>query len=196
MTAVRPAAFLEPEEVLDAPRGRRVAVQLEHALQRGVYRWCRRCLPRGAMFVSWDRSAKHSEQQHIREAQRGVLGGWPDSAVLWSGGLLCIELKRPGAKPTARQLHVGQQIQAAGQRWAWADSVAAFAIACFNVDIPLMGNWNATARLQDELVAADIRKQELRAAARRAGAFQPKAIRRHVTPGAVARARRAGAWPV
>ena len=52
-------------------------------------------------------------------AHRGV----PDRIFMRSGKILFLEIKRPGEKPTALQLHELQQIRSAGGNADWCDSV-------------------------------------------------------------------------
>ena len=52
--------------------------------------------------------------------------GTPDLYVLYGGRSFWIELKSPGKKPTPIQFHTIHQIDLAGGRAAWTDSLEGF----------------------------------------------------------------------
>jgi hypothetical protein len=198
---MRPPAFLDDAELLDEPQGRRVAVQREWCVARGVYQFCRKAVACDFEYQCHDRGRARSRYEHAHEVRRGCQAGWPDAEVALAGGkTFRCELKRPGRKPDPtkdrKQLHLMERLTSLGHPTTWANSVVGFGHAALLAGVPLVPNWEAIAQLQDQYVAAEIRREEMKAAAKRAGAFQPKAMRGRVTPGAVARARKAGAWPV
>lgn len=76
----------------------------EAELERKVVEWCRRHGLLTYKFVS--------------PSSRGV----PDRIVVCAGGgILFLELKQPGAKPSALQLHEIGRLRAAGCNAQWSD---------------------------------------------------------------------------
>jgi hypothetical protein len=79
----------------------------EAELERKVVKWCREHGLLTYKFVS--------------PSSRGV----PDRIVICpGGGILFLELKQPGSKPTALQLHEIDRLQIAGCNARWSDNYA------------------------------------------------------------------------
>jgi hypothetical protein len=77
----------------------------EAELERKVVEWCRRHGLLTYKFVS--------------PSSRGV----PDRIVICpGGGILFLELKQPGSKPTALQLHEIDRLHSAGCKACWSDN--------------------------------------------------------------------------
>ena len=143
----------------EAPRRH---VNREWCLHRGVRRFVRRCVPEPYLFANHDRAEKSSEFAHIWEKERGALAGFPDT-TLWVPRLVFpCELKWPGNEPSGAQAHVGAKLTDMGHPWNWADSVIGYGQCAWNAGVPLLANWETVAAHEDELVAADVRKQETR----------------------------------
>jgi hypothetical protein len=142
------------------------------------------------VFANHDRSAKQTDYQHIGEVERGALAGFPDTTLWWGppASVFPCELKRPGGRegPTDKQEAVGADMVALGHSWAWARTVVGYGERAEAAGVPLLPNWRTVAAHEDELVAADIRKQE----AKRDGLVTP---RKPFTPKpAASRVRRMG----
>jgi hypothetical protein len=173
-------------------------IHRESALQRGVKRFVRRAVALPHIFAAHDRSAEHDTGSHLFETERGIVPGWPDTVTITPGLHFYAELKTPGKRPTQQQARVGASLNAMpGCAWAWADTVTGFALLAEAARVPLLPNWRTVAAHEDELVAADIRKQE----AKQAGLVPrgkaprgkaPRAKRNAGNPAWVGRARRAG----
>jgi hypothetical protein len=84
-------------------------------------------------------------------------------------------LKAPGAKidVEGEQYRILQRLTDLGHPATWANSVYTFATMALSLGVPLQRNWQYVAQHEDELVAADIRKQEVRAEAKRNGTYKP-----------------------
>lgn len=50
---------------------------------------------------------------YLKFAPAGTIG-WPDRLMLWRGGVMFIEYKRPGQRPTSLQQHIHQQLRHLG----------------------------------------------------------------------------------
>lgn len=50
---------------------------------------------------------------YLKFSPRGTVG-WPDRIILWRGGLMFVEFKRPGEKPAGLQKHIHQQLRKLG----------------------------------------------------------------------------------
>lgn len=163
-------AFMDDAEIMGRPK--RIVTHPESAVQRGVVRFCRRAVACAFEFAAHDRSQEHGDKSHIYEAQRGYRRDWPDVELVleWAGGFRC-ELKAPGKKPDPNggQLRMIARLNALGHPAAWANSVMMFGTEADAHGVPLLPNWRVTAAHEDELVAADIRKQEAKADAKRNG---------------------------
>ena len=110
----------------------------EHALQTLVCKLVREIVPQPCLFTSIDRSAKQSAFQHMREASRGILSGFPDCILLVPGmPVIAVELKAPGSKPSERQRAVEEAILASGHHYAWADSVQGYVALLRGFGVPL-----------------------------------------------------------
>ena len=140
-------------------------IHREHALQRGVARFVRRTVSQPYVFVCWDRAGKQSAASHIYEAARGLISGWPDTGLFFDGRAFLCELKAPGSRPNENQIAVGGRLLDAGIVWFWADSVCEYSSVLSSYFAPGdSASWETMARYEDELVAADIRRQEAKAA--------------------------------
>lgn len=180
----------------DEGTARRQPIQREWAVSRGVKRFVRRCIPVPHEFVVHDRGKARSATEHIWEAERGLRKDWLDTElVLPEGVTFRCELKAPGKKPEkdGGQMKMIAKLESLGHPAAWANSVKMFAQEALKAGVPLRASWPAVAEHEDALVAADIRAQESKAAAKRAGTW--KAGRPRVakpSPGMVARVRAGG----
>jgi cobalamin biosynthesis protein CobD/CbiB len=81
-------------------------------------------------------------------------------------------LKAPGVSidEKGEQYRILQSLTGLGHPATWANSVYTFATMALSLGVPLQRNWQYVAQHEDELVAADIRKQEVRAEAKRSAA--------------------------
>ena len=165
-------AFLDDAEI--SPK--RVITQPEWAVQRGVMRFCKRAIACEFEFASHDRGRARSEMEHIGEANRGIRRDWLDvELVLDRSRSFRCELKAPGKRPDAKggQLRMIDRLNSLGHPATWANSVKSFAEEAERLGVPLTPNWRTVAAHEDELVASDIRKQEVKADAKRAGTYKP-----------------------
>lgn len=139
-------------------------IQREWALHRGVSRFVRKAmLYQSHIFMNWDRSAPQSQAQHLGEAARGALAGWPDTGLFWTGGMFLCELKWGKNKPSDEQEAIGAHLNKMGHSWNWAASVSEYGSQAVLAGVPLADNWHTIAQIEDEKVLADIRKMEERA---------------------------------
>lgn len=155
----------------DAPK--RIQTQPEWALQRGVLRFCKRAIDGPYEAACHDRGRARSALEHIGEAARGLRHGWPDLEIaLPKGRTFRCELKAPGVSidEKGEQYRILQSLTGLGHPATWANSVYTFATMALSLGVPLQRNWQYVAQHEDELVAADIRKQEVRAEAKRSAA--------------------------
>lgn len=177
---------------------RKPTVQKEWCVQRGVVRFVKRCVAVQHEFASHDRGRARSAQEHIYEAARGLRPAWPDTELVLEGGkTFRCELKAPGVKIAANgdQMKMLQRLHALGHPVAWANSVTMYAQKAAWRGVPLSPNWMTVAAHEDELVAADIRAQEVKAEAKRSGTHKPsRKSRPRVAPGRIAKAHKAGVW--
>lgn len=186
-----PPAWMTDEELGMKPK--RIMTHPESAVQRGVVRFCRRALACGYELAAHDRSQEHGENSHIYEAQRGYRRDWPDVELALDGGAgFRCELKAPGKKPDPKsgQLRMIARLNQLGHPSAWANSVMMFGEEAAQRGVPLALNWRVVAAHEDELVAADIRKQEVKAEAKRNGTHKiaKSRPRTRVSSGRIAKA--------
>lgn len=174
-------------------------IHREHALQRGVMWFVQRAIAVEHVFACHDRAKPTSEHSHAFEAARGLRSGWPDTELALDGGrtFRCELKKRGGRLIVGSEQHlVIRRLADIGHPTAWADSVMAYGQACERWSVPLRANWRHVATLADEMVAADIRTQEAKQAAKDAQAEQqpmPRVRRKRTRPTAaqIARVERA-----
>jgi hypothetical protein len=155
----------------DTPK--RIQTQPEWALQRGVLRFCKRAIDGPYEAACHDRGRARSAMEHIGEAARGLRHGWPDlELVLPKGRTFRCELKAPGAKidVEGEQYRILQSLTDLGHPTTWANSVYTFATLALSLGVPLQRNWQYVAQHEDELVAADIRSQQVKADKKRSAA--------------------------
>jgi hypothetical protein len=172
----------------------------ESALQRGVKRAVKRTVACEHEFVCHDRGQEQNAGSHIWEEARGMRGGWPDAEIVLAGGLTFrCELKRPGWKPPnvekdehwRRQSMILRRLRELGHRAEYATSVMEFLTHAYAADVPLHSNWRFVAAHEDELVAADIRSQQAKEDARKAGTVPKlKPPRVKASPGRIRRVER------
>jgi hypothetical protein len=173
----------------------------ESALQRGVKRAVKRAVACEHEFICHDRGAEHNEGSHIWEAQRGYRRAWLDTElVLDRGATFRCELKRPGWKPPRDldkdphwrdQLKMIDRLRVLGHPADYATSVLEYLAAAERANVPLHSNWRLVAAHEDELVAADIRSQQAKEDARKAGAVpKSKPPRVKASPGRIRRVER------
>jgi len=156
-----------------------VRIQREHALQRQILRFVGEAVRVPHMFACHDRGRARSEYEHIHEAERGIRAGWPDTELCLNDGITFrCELKDVGKHVVAgsAQDYVLGKLNMLGHRSTVADSVKAYGEACERFGVPLRGNWRTLAQLADERVAADIREQEVKEAAKQAAEPPPAEV--------------------
>lgn len=159
---------------------KRIVTHPEFALQRGIMRFCKRAIACEFEFASHDRGRARSQTEHIYEAARGIRRSWPDVEVALAGGrTFRCELKALGAGIDVRgdQFRMIHRLRALGHPTWWANSVDMFASLASSLRMPLKANWRVVAAHEDQLVAADIRGQEVKAAAKRSGTHTPSKSR-------------------
>lgn len=180
----------------DEGPARRINIHPEYAVQRAVVRFVAKCVAVPHEFASHDRGQARSANEHQWDALRGIRSGWMDVELLLEGGITFrCELKAPGKKPDpkGKQIWFIDRMNALGHPAAWANSVTMFAKEALKAGIPLRASWPAVAEHEDALAAADIRAQELKAKAKRAGTWKPGRPRvAKSSPGMVARYRGVG----
>ena len=155
---------------------RRTHIQREFALQRGVMRFCKCAIDGPYEFASHDRGRARSEMEHIAENNRGLRSSWPDvELVLPKGRTFRCELKAPGVSIDGKgeQFRLLKRLSELGHPATWANSVYGFAVNALSLGVPLQSNWQYVAQHEDELVAADVRKQIARAEAKRSATPTP-----------------------
>lgn len=186
-------AHIQYEDEGPAPR---INIHPEHALQRAVKRFVYRCIDVPHEFASHDRGQARSANEHRWDALRGCVAGWPDVELLIEGGrTFRCELKAAGKKPDpkGKQVWMLDRMNALGHPAAWANSVKMFAQEALKAGIPLRASWPAVAEHEDALAAADIRSQEEKARAKRAGTWKTGKVRAaKPTAGQLKAYRRAG----
>lgn len=159
-------------------------IHAESALARGVKRFTSRALVQPYVYAAFDRASEHTVGSHMHEKTRGIVSGWPDSGTFTPGVTVWVEFKRPGQEPTDLQMAVAASLRSVGHLWGWADHVIGYAECLFDAGVPMLPTWRLLAVMQDELVAADIRKQE----ARRDGLVRAnKPVRKKVSTGRIKR---------
>ena len=154
---------------------KRIQTQPEWALQRGVLRFCKRAIDGPYEAACHDRGRARSAMEHIGEAARGLRHGWPDlEIVLPKGRTFRCELKAPGAKIDVKgeQFRLLERLSDFGHPATWANSCHGFAVNALSLGVPLQSNWQYVAQHEDELVAADVRRQEVKAEAKRSGTYK------------------------
>jgi hypothetical protein len=107
-------------------------------------------------FAAHDRSRNHGGRQHLWEAARGVVAGWPDTELCWPlGRTFRCELKAPGKKPEVggRQEHVGRRLNAIGHRTAWANSVHMYFLEGARAGVPFVALAEQNALAADRALA-------------------------------------------
>lgn len=158
-------------------------IHAESAVQRGIVRFCKRAIAVPYLLACHDRAKEHQTGQHIFEAARGIRAGWPDAEINIPGPLTVrVELKAPNKKlePGGAQERIGQLLTDLGHAWGWANSVLSWAEVLERFSVPMLPAWRLIAAHEDELVAADIRKQE----AKRDGLVpRGKPVRKKVSAG-------------
>jgi len=193
------ATWLGPPDI-GTHKKRRAPIHPESALAKGVARAVKRAVACDHEFAAHDRSGEFTPGAHIWEAQRGRRRHWPDTELVCAGNLTFnCELKPPGWKPpnphtVAFQAWDGQlrmigRLIALGRRAAWANSVLTYLEQAELAGVPLNPNWRTVAQHEDELVAADIRRQVEK---RDGSVKKSRPFKERATPGrirAVARAR-------
>lgn len=135
----------------------------EHALQRAIKVFTRRCVMVPHEFVSHDRAAPRSEFDHVWQSRRGIRRSWPDSELVLEGGrTFRCELKRPGVSlgEDSHQSELLTRLNDLGHLSAWANSVTMYGEQCERFNISLRGNWRTVAQIADEHVLAEIRKEK------------------------------------
>lgn len=95
-----------------APKPRRR--QPEHALQVQIKKWTRENVFAPHVFLGFDRAAKQSPFQHIREKARGVEGGTPDVVLLVEGAAVWVELKAGKNGLSEHQVELHTRMASAG----------------------------------------------------------------------------------
>ena len=144
------------------PPARRRKAQPEHALQISCKKFVRDCVNAEHTFLAFDRTAKTSALQHVRESARGVRAGTADTLLLVKGlPPIWVELKAPGNKPSALQLEFAADVERVGCRWYWAASVQQCREVLFAAGVPMRPSAPLVAEHLDGLLAG--------AAARKAG---------------------------
>ena len=181
-----PPAFLDAPDFQEGPAQKRVVTHPEWAVQRGIMRFCKRAIACEFEFASHDRGRARSEMEHIFEAARGIRRDWPDVELALAGGrTFRCELKAPGVgiDISSGQFRMIHRLSRLGHPTIWANSVRMFGSVANTLGIPLLPNWGVIAAHEDELVAADIRKQAAKAAAKRGGVVKKgRKPRRRTTP--------------
>ena len=165
-----------PAFMSEGMKPKRIQTQPEWCLQRGVLRFCKRAIDGPYEAACHDRGRARSAMEHIGEAARGLRHGWPDlEIVLPKGRTFRCELKAPGVSidDKGEQFRLLKRLSELGHPATWANSVYGFAINALSLGVPLQGNWQYVAQHEDELVAADVRKQIARAEAKRSAAPAP-----------------------
>lgn len=169
------------EDPLPTPRRR--PIQREWAVQRGVKFFVKRAIAVEHEFASHDRGRARSEREHIGEAARGIRADWLDTElVLPEGVTFRCELKAPGVRPESGggQMKMINKLLSLGHPASWANSVTGYGEVALSAGVPLKANWRTIAQHADELVAADIRQQEVRRGTG-AGAKKSKPPRQRLT---------------
>jgi hypothetical protein len=142
-------------------------IHREHALQRGVVVFCRRCIAVPHEFAAHDRAPPRSEHDFEWQVRRGIRAGWPDTElVLPDGKTFRVELKAPKVRfdDESRQADVLHRLNELGHQSTWANSVAMYGQQCERFGVPLHANWRTVAQLIDEHVAAEIRAETVKKA--------------------------------
>jgi len=98
----------------------------EHNLQVQCLKFSRECIVTRHVFLAFDRSAKQSALQHVREKARGIRAGTPDVLVLVPGLAIWAELKVGRNEASVPQIECGVAILHAGHRWEVVRSVVEF----------------------------------------------------------------------
>ena len=160
----------------DPPSTRKPSIQREFALQRGVLRFCKRAIDGPYEAACHDRGRARSAMEHIGEAARGLRHGWPDlEIVLPKGRTFRCELKAPGVSidDKGEQFRLLKRLSELGHPATWANSVYGFAVSALSLGVPLQSNWQYVAQHEDELVAADVRRQQAKADKKRSATPTP-----------------------
>jgi hypothetical protein len=143
----------------------------EHALQVQLGRFCREYLATPHFFAAHDRSENSSGMQHMWEAARHVVAGWPDVEIALQGGrTVRVELKAPGNRPSSAQAAVMDRLSDLGHPTGWADSAVAFLALLREFGVPWRENADKKAAAIDAFLAqaAVARKAAKPKAARKA----------------------------
>lgn len=188
MTDTVPAPAMDEALWGEKPKRRR-PVDIEHVIQKHVMQFVREELP-GSVFLSFDRSAPFGRFSHMRQKARGVQRGTPDTLLRVKGcpNIWC-ELKAPGNKPDEAQIAMGDRLQAVGDVWFWANSVAGYA-ADLSLTVKLQVGWTLRAIVHDARVQGEIERAQMKAGK------LPARLEKRVSPSRVRRAHAAGVWKV
>jgi hypothetical protein len=96
-------------------------------------------LPATAFWAHYPAGGKRSRIEAAIMVGMGAKAGIPDIMIIWSGRAYWIELKRPGEKPTLKQLARHTELRAAGCMVAVATTLDEVMAALRDFNIPTKG---------------------------------------------------------
>jgi hypothetical protein len=122
----------------------------ERRLQIAVGKFVRSAVTAAHYFECYDRGMNDPDgRRHLWEATRHVKAGTPDTALIVAGRVFRVELKSGTKKPTERQWDRIREIQAAGAKAGWANSVERYGELLEAWQVPLAPNWRLQAQHLD-----------------------------------------------
>jgi hypothetical protein len=123
----------------------------EHDFQRAVIAFLHRALPAGSIVFSMDSAKSGSSIQRIKDKERGILAGLPDTVAFVRGfPAITFELKSPTGVLSDAQIERGRQIQESGHFWFTASALEHIESALRTIGVPL----RATVGERAERIAA------------------------------------------
>jgi hypothetical protein len=140
----------------------------EHILQFWAVKFLRAMIDAPCDVEAHDRSRPQSQWHHATERARGLKAGSADLSIVCRGISHRIELKYGAAKPSDDQVRAGRDVERAGGRWDWCNSVEGVRQICVAWDIPLRPNASLVAQDYDLRVIARVEKDRAKRAASRA----------------------------
>jgi len=154
----------------------------EHALQKELKGLVREYVAIPHKFAAHDRTKKTNDTQHILEAARGIVSGWPDTELCLLGGdTFRCELKARGkqVKKCSNQDRVINELNRLGHRTYVADCAVAYVKAAIASGIvPFRPGAMRRAEAIDQFLAEAARQHALGKPRRPARARQGKATGR------------------
>jgi hypothetical protein len=155
--------YTSDDRAPEPKKPRRKPIFREHIRQRHIRLWVRDCVATPHKFLAHDRSAPGGKFSHLRERGRGIAPGTPDTQLSVAGlPTIWCELKAPGNRPDEDQLRMGRELQALGQSWFWATTVAGYMAGLVQAGVPLRSNAAAMAALHDAEADATIARAALK----------------------------------